>query len=346
MSGSGAARRVVEASAPCHLDLAGGPLDVWPAYLFHPGALAMCVAIDRRTSCRVETGVDGVEIESKDDLQKHRGRTLAELLNSGPAPAAALVLEALGVGTGVRVVTHQRVPDGTGLGATSALLVAITAATARATGRELTSDEVVRLCRDVEVRARALPAGVRGYYAAIRGGVVALELSAAGVSCERPIVDPARVEESLILVDARPSGEAGPPPAADRRGWEVVKGQIEGDGATSQALGEIAGIARRIRSALVGGCFEEAVALTAQEWQARRRLAAEATTPAIDCLIDVVLKAGGAAHAEGGALVVWAPPGARGAGRREAVLSALRLAGARLVPARVDLRGLAVEDAG
>ncbi len=26
------------AEAPCRVDLAGGTLDIWPLYLFHPGA--------------------------------------------------------------------------------------------------------------------------------------------------------------------------------------------------------------------------------------------------------------------------------------------------------------------
>ena len=47
----------VEATAPTRIDLAGGTLDIWPLYLFHPGAVTVNCAIDRRAWCRVETGV-------------------------------------------------------------------------------------------------------------------------------------------------------------------------------------------------------------------------------------------------------------------------------------------------
>ena len=42
-------------------------------------------------------------------------------------------------------------------------------------------------------------------------------------------------------------------------------------------------------------------------------------------------------------LALWAPPGERGPGRREAVVAAAKVTGLRLFPARVDLRGLDVE---
>ena len=69
--------------------------------------------------------------------------------------------------------------------------------------------------------------------------------------------------------------------------------------------------------------------------------------PQAEHIAGVVRAAGGAARVcgggDGGILAVWAPPGARGPGRREAVPAAARQAGLRLFPARVDLRGLDVE---
>ncbi len=330
--------RVVEASAPCRVDLTGGALDAWPIYLFHPGAVTVTVAIDRRVSCRVETGVDGVEIESKDSLQKVCARTVAELLAGERPGLAAYVLQALGVETGVRVVTHVRVRDGSGLGGSAALAVALTAAIARAIGRELRAEEIVSVSRDAEVRARALPGGVRGYYAAVRGGVLALDLDSAGVRVERPLVDPARVEESLALVDAWPGWGPG------RADWDVIKGQIDGDEAVRQSLAAIASLARQLRGALVAGRFEDVIALTAQEWEARKRLDPRGTTPAVDRVVEIASAAGGAAQACDGVVAVWAPPGEHGPGRREAVTAALRANGLRLLPVRVDLRGLDVED--
>jgi D-glycero-alpha-D-manno-heptose-7-phosphate kinase len=71
------------------------------------------------------------------------------------------------------------------------------------------------------------------------------------------------------------------------------------------------------------------------------------TTPDIDRIAEAALAGGGAAKVcgagGGGVVAVWAPPGARGPGRREAVEKSLQAAGFRVFPARVDLRGLEVE---
>jgi hypothetical protein len=61
--------------------------------------------------------------------------------------------------------------------------------------------------------------------------------------------------------------------------------------------------------------------------------------------VDLVRAAGGAAwRLDGGRLVaVWAPPGERGPGRREAVETALKAAGLKPLAVRVDLRGLELD---
>ncbi|HEX9111722.1 MAG TPA: hypothetical protein VF845_09620, partial [Terriglobales bacterium] len=50
------------AQAPCRADLAGGTIDLWPLYLFHPGALTLNFALEILTTCRV-TPLKGSRIE-------------------------------------------------------------------------------------------------------------------------------------------------------------------------------------------------------------------------------------------------------------------------------------------
>ena len=52
----------ITAHAPCRADLAGGTIDLWPLYLFHPGALTLNFAVEILTSCRV-TPLKGQRIE-------------------------------------------------------------------------------------------------------------------------------------------------------------------------------------------------------------------------------------------------------------------------------------------
>ncbi len=127
----------------------------------------------------------------------------------------------------------------------------------------------------------------------------------------------------------------------------MFKGQIDADQGVRQALAMIAALAGRVREALLAERFEEVAALMAEEWAARKRLAPGVTTPDIDRIVEAARAGGGAAKVcgagGGGVVAVWAPPGARGPGRREAVEKSLHAAGFRVFPARVDLRGLEVE---
>src|SRR5512136_1849932 len=48
-----ASAQEVIAHAPCRVDLAGGTLDLWPLYLFHPGAVTVNFALSIFTSCKI-----------------------------------------------------------------------------------------------------------------------------------------------------------------------------------------------------------------------------------------------------------------------------------------------------
>jgi D-glycero-alpha-D-manno-heptose-7-phosphate kinase len=58
---------IIESSAPTRVDLAGGTIDLWPIYLFHPGATTVNFALSLRASARIETRSDRtIILESRD----------------------------------------------------------------------------------------------------------------------------------------------------------------------------------------------------------------------------------------------------------------------------------------
>ena len=303
--------RAAEASAPCRVDLAGGA----------PGGVTVAVAIDRRPSCRVETGAALVELESKDALRKTSAESLSELT---PSPAHALavhVLRAFAVERGVRVTTHARLPEGTGLADGPALAVALAGALAAALDRRLPPGEIERLAGEAARRAGVASAETGAEATAARGRAVVFEGGPAGPRVTPLRVDPARVEECLMLLDTRAEAATAPPPSADT--------------------------APSVIAALQDGRLEALVDLWAEEWAAGERQQAGWPAPEASRLAGLVQAAGGAVRLLGGGrgriLAVWAPPGARGPGRREAVREALRAAAVATFPVRVDLRGLEVE---
>jgi D-glycero-alpha-D-manno-heptose-7-phosphate kinase len=326
---------IVEATAPTRIDLAGGTLDIWPLYLFHPGALTVNVAIDRRAFCRVETGWNGVRLESTDTGRVSEGRDVSEVLAAGELPLLAWLLRALGVETGVRVVTLSRVPAGSGLGGSSALAVAVAGALARAGGQRLDPERLLPLVRDAEAQSIGVPTGVQDYLAALHGGVLAVRLEPGRVEVESLASAAGMIEQRLLLVDAGATRFSG------LNNWEVFKARIEGEERVSTALSEIAALARELCGALRAADAPLVGALLRREWEARKRLAPAITTPEVDRIVEIALDAGGAARVcgagGGGMVAVWDTRG-----RREGLVQALGGAGFALVPFRVEPAGLSV----
>jgi hypothetical protein len=306
VSQAGAPAQAVTASAPGRLELSGegdGP--------------RLSVALDRRASCRVEAIPGGVEIESKESLTKASARDVSELLERSPRSLAAQALALLGAASGVRVVTEWKVPAGSGIEGGAALALATTAAVSRALGREDQATELVALAR--EVAERAGRTDEHGLHAALFGGVVLTRGRAGALEAERPAIDPGRIDESLLVVDA------GAPEAAGG-------GQASPPGPSASRTGPIV-------EALRSGRYEDVVDLLAED------LGAGDVGPGQRRVVELVRGAGGAARLLGtGRLVaIWAPPGSRGPGRREAVEAALKAAGLKPLAIRVDMRGLELD---
>lgn len=328
--------KAARASAPTRIDLAGGTLDIWPLYLFHPGAVTVNVAIDRRAETTIEPRPAGLRLESVDTGLEHEADDAAALASGTGAPLAAYVLHALGIERGCRVVTRSRVPAGSGLGGSSALAVTIAAAACRAIGRPFTEDDLWPVVRDAEAQCIGVPTGVQDYLAALHGGVLAIHLEAGRIRVEPLGLDPARIEACLVLVDAGATRFSG------INNWDVFKGRVDGDLRVREALAAIAAVAVRVRAALVEGRLDDVTPLVAEEWEARKRLAPAVTSPEIDRIATAALQVGAAAKVcgagGGGMVAVWAPPP-----RRERALEAVRAEGFAPVEFRVARRGLALE---
>ena len=328
--------KTVEATAPTRIDLAGGTLDIWPLYLFHPGAVTVNCAIDRRAWCRVETGHEGVRIESKDTLRKAEGKDVTEILGAGELELVAFILRAIGIESGVKVTTQSKVPSGSGLGGSSALSVAVAGAAAAATGRSLDADALWPVVRDAEAQAIKVPTGVQDYLAAIHGGVLGIHLEPGALRVEKLATDPAKVEECLMLVDSAVSHFSG------LNNWEMFKGQIDRNPDVMANFAEIVAAARDMRAALVEGRYDDVPAIMTREMAARKRLAPGVSSPEIEKIAEAAASEGGAAKvcgAGGGGMVsVWAVPG-----KREKVAAAIRAAGFKIASFRLDLRGLEVD---
>src|SRR5579871_6982509 len=114
----------IVSKAPCRVDMAGATLDIWPLYLFHTGAVTVNFAVDRYTTCTLETRSDGeFHITSADLRAKTVFRSFNDLSATAKLklPLASYVLRFFRPSTGLTVETHSEAPAGAGISGSSAL---------------------------------------------------------------------------------------------------------------------------------------------------------------------------------------------------------------------------------
>lgn len=329
----------IEATAPARVDLAGGTLDLWPLHALHPGSVTVNLAIDRRASCRVLPGGNGIHLLAPDrgvDVRVSRARDLQA--DPRTALVGALVEEVWPDG-GLDIEFRSGVPFGSGLGGSSALAVATAAALSRAAGRDLNGAGGVEFVRDVETRVLGKPAGVQDYYPAFEGGLHCLWFETGRTVAERRDVDPAVWERHLTLFDTGASHSSG------MNNWEVFRRRLEGDEGVARSLDAIADAARRMASAAAALDFGAMGAALREEWAARRELAPVVSSPLIERAIATALGAGAwggkACGAGGGGCVVFLSPDDRTRAVREALS---RMGDGALLAVRAESQGLEVGD--
>jgi D-glycero-alpha-D-manno-heptose-7-phosphate kinase len=327
------------ASAPLRISFAGGGTDVPPYPATHGGAV-LSVTIDRCATADLRPRADGdYHVESL-DLMAQAAFAPDELAFDGHLDLVKAVLRDLAVrrpGRGLDLTLATDAPPGSGLGSSSALVVAMLAAVGAATGRTWSPAELARTAYRVERIDLKIDGGMQDQYAAAYGGLNFIEFH----DDDRVEVRPLRVaaatlealERSLLLAWSGSSRTDG---GILRR---QVDGVLLGSARSLASLGALKALAEAMRDALLDGDLALFAEGLHEGWEQKRRLATGIATLRLDELYAVGLAAGAAGGkvlgaGGGGFLLFSSPPERRGQ-----VVAALEAAGAPCSPVRFDLRG-------
>jgi D-glycero-alpha-D-manno-heptose-7-phosphate kinase len=332
----------IEARAPARIDLAGGTLDIWPLYLFHPGALTVNCAVTRYASCVIETAPRGSRRIALASLDTSRRETFASLAQLERAvgyrlPLLAQLIRVFRPRVGFTLTTNSEVPAGAGLGGSSAMAVAICAALNRLTGAKLLPQDWIHISRDVEAIVIGVPTGTQDHYPPAFGGLSAIHLQPGGERRESLACNLDELERRLVLV------YTGKPRQSGINNWEVFARHINGDKKVWRNLAEIAAVAREMREALLRNSWNEAGRLVREEWTFRRRSLPSMSTPVIDRIIAGALRKGAlggkvCGAGGGGCLALMIDPDARAG-----VEAVVQEAGGTLLAHRIDRQGVRVQ---
>src|ERR1041384_1412986 len=115
----------IESKAPTRVDLAGGTLDIWPLYLFHPGAVTINAAITRYASCVIETqapGDDRIRLVSRDTKREESFASFAAMVKAKryPLPLLTEIANFFPPATGFTLTRDWGAPAGAEMGGSGA----------------------------------------------------------------------------------------------------------------------------------------------------------------------------------------------------------------------------------
>jgi D-glycero-alpha-D-manno-heptose-7-phosphate kinase len=325
---------LIETSAPTRIDLAGGTIDIWPLYLFHPGAQTLNAAISLRARARVESRSDDrIVIRSEDTGVTVEASGWRELRDRRELRLLSLLVYFFQT-RGITLTTSSESPAGAGLAGSSALNVAVCGALADWNDRHYDPEALLQIAMNVEAQTIAVPTGLQDYRPALYGGIAALELDVDGIHRVPLEVDVRELESRIVLC------YTGEPRNSGTNNWEITKKHIDGDRHVFDCFERIRDTASAMRERMMRGDWDGVGAAVAEEWENRKRLAPGVTTPAIEALIGRAIAAGANAAkvcgaGGGGCLFCYGPPS-----KRAAIAEALAAGGARLLDFTIERDGL------
>ena len=333
--------RKIRARAPLRLGLAGGGTDLSP-YCDTYGGATLNTTIDRFAFATILPDTRGQVSFVADDIGLEETFTLDQPLQSSELILHQGVYERMmrdfNEDRRIPMVVKTTVdaPRGSGLGSSSALVVALVEAFRIVLDAPLGPYDVARLAYEIERIDLGLAGGRQDQYAAAFGGINFIEY----LPGDRVIVNPMRLSDSVKneVESSIVACFTGKSRASESIISEQTKGIVE-SAKTVDAMHHLKQMSIEMKKSLLMGDVERMAAILNESWRVKRATAAAIATPRIEELLEFGLARG----ALGGKV-----SGAGGGGfiffidhpeYRYGLISALNEAGAMATPIQITSRG-------
>jgi len=231
----------ISATVPTRVDLAGGTLDVYPLYIFERGGLTVNAAVNIEAAAEINTRDDAhIVIRSADLGLVEELPSLAEMELGGRLDLVKRALAYYKPNCGLDITISSQAPAGSGLGASSALLMALSNALNTLTGRGLSYGEIIDVGANIEAQIIGIPTGKQDYFPPTYGGVCSMWFDVDGwqfdsLSADSDLID--KLNERLIV------SYTGIPHHSQVTNWAMLKNYIENQGDTVARMSDIKAIA-------------------------------------------------------------------------------------------------------
>lgn len=272
---------LVRVEVPNRVDLAGGTLDIFPLYLLIPDSMTVNAAI------RVASVVSIHAVRGPARLVSGNFRSRSEAPDThrfplrGPFGLVASALRGFPPRRSVEFRFRNEAPVGSGIGASSALLVATILAMERLSGIRRNWRDTVREAMEVEATHLRNLTGSQDHIAALRGGIQAVRYLPGRMDPERVAAGSALgrslAAHGFLAGTGRSHFSAG-------LNWKMVRRAVDGYPPVLRKFRGIAGVAREAWDALSAGDMQRVGRAVAREWGIRRTIAPGLSTRSVDAL--------------------------------------------------------------
>ncbi len=276
---SATAGRSVRVTVPNRVDLAGGTLDIYPLYLLVPGSMTVNAAIGVMSRVEIVPSRGKARLVSGNFRQRAEARDTHGFPLAGGLGLIAAALRSFPPVRGVTVSMRNEAPVGSGIGASSALLVAAMLAMDALLARRRRWEDIAREAMEIEAAHLRSLTGRQDHVAALRGGIQGIAFR------------PGRIDAARIPVRS-PAGRAlaahgflagtGKSHRSSDVNWRMIRRAIGGDAAVLRKFAAIAAAARDAWSAVSAGDMAAAGKAVAAEWAVRKTLAPGVSTRRVD----------------------------------------------------------------
>lgn len=289
-------------TAPTRIDLAGGTLDIWPLAailqekydLWNRPIKTVNVAID--LLARAEVSISAAKefqwtFTDSDAKVEEQGKDLAGQtaskfpLHRSVARYFKERLVQLGRAD-IRLKTSAMAPRGSGLGGSSSLVVAMLMGVDALLNRNATKINMCRQARHLEAGVLGNLAGNQDHFAAAFGGVQAVTHGPEGSDSEVIHCDGDGLMSHLVLA------HSGQQHFSAFNNWQVLEKALTGNKETLSKCAGIARLALELQGILEKNDWASMAKLMTEEWELRRTLDKDISTPMLDSMFESARKAG------------------------------------------------------
>ena len=295
----------IRSRAPLRLGLAGGGTDLSPFCDEFGGAILNCT-IDRYAYAFIVTRPDDLLHFVAGDIaeeEMHKAGTALDTL-TGLRFHRSVYNHFVSTGDldpklGLTITTSVDCPPGSGLGSSSALVVALCEAFRFLCNKPLGLYDLAHLAFDIERIQLKLAGGKQDQYAASFGGLNFIEF----LPSDRVIVNPLRVDRTILneLEASLIVCSTGVSRRSDLIINQQVDRMIERDAGALEALHNIKQSAIDMKQALLAGDLQNLGDVLNRSWQSKKKTASGVSSQLIDKLFEAGLQGGARAGKISGA---------------------------------------------